>query len=195
MENKTKAEDFRDDESGLSESDDEGSWSDSDSPAGGALLPPTRRRRKAAKGGRRLFTERQRKECWEKAEPVQGRDPARWRYDAAGNVVVRRLMNCEGCLCYEFDHIVPYSKGGLTEQDNCQILQTRANRWKSAKMGVTKEQLRDVSCDLQLSEREMDLLELSLWGDVKRRGLVFKHLNVGEQELLNTEPKESEGRL
>jgi hypothetical protein len=39
----------------------------------------------------------------------------------------------------------------------------------------------------------MDLLELSLWGDVKRRGLVFKHLNVGEQERLNTEPKESEG--
>jgi hypothetical protein len=36
-------------------------------------------------------------------------------------------------------------------EDNCQILQTRANRWKSAKMGVTKEQLRDVSCDLQLS--------------------------------------------
>lgn len=89
-------------------------------------------------------------------------------------------------------------------------------------MGVTKEQLRDVSCDLQLSgthaqlfvfwrafwlvtvtrvdlsrnlEREMDLLELSLWGDVRRRGLVFKHLNVGEQERLNNEAKESESSL
>jgi hypothetical protein len=41
----------------------------------------------------------------------------------------------------------------------------------------------------------MDLLELSLWGDVRRRGLVFKHLNVGEQERLNgsaTEAKEGE---
>jgi hypothetical protein len=99
-------------------------------------------------------------------------------------------LHCEGCLCYDFDHIVPYAKGGLTEQDNCQILQTRANRWKSDKVGVTKEQLRDVSCDLHLSEREMDLLELSLWGDVKRRGLVYKNMNVGEEERFM---KESEG--
>ncbi len=77
-----------------------------------------------------MFTERQRKECWEKAEPVQGRDPARWRHDAAGNVVVRRLMNCEGCLCYEFDHIVPYSKGGLTERMQHPVpVRTAVGKW------------------------------------------------------------------
>lgn len=34
----------------------------------------------------RLFTGSQRDACWAKAPPVPGRDPSRWRYDAAGNV-------------------------------------------------------------------------------------------------------------
>lgn len=41
-----------------------------------------------------------------------------------------RLRGCEGCMCHEYDHIVPFSKGGRTEVDNCQILQMRANRYK-----------------------------------------------------------------
>ncbi|CAI7753960.1 unnamed protein product [Closterium sp. NIES-53] len=54
----------------------------------------------------------------------------RWRVDAAGNTVGRRFNACMGCLCYEFDHIVPYSKGGPTSVENCQVLQTRVNRFK-----------------------------------------------------------------
>lgn len=96
--------------SGYGGSDDE---SVASAGGGSSMVPSRKRRRRLA---RRLFTHQQRNECWDKAPPVPGRDPARWRYDAAGNVVVRRLLHCEGCLCYDFDHIVPYSKGGLTER-------------------------------------------------------------------------------
>jgi len=51
-------------------------------------------------------------ECWSRAEPVPGRDPERWRKDAVGNVVFRKLNSCEGCLCHDFDHVVPYSQVG-----------------------------------------------------------------------------------
>ncbi|KAG8097038.1 hypothetical protein GUJ93_ZPchr0013g34112 [Zizania palustris] len=49
-------------------------------------------------------------QCWEKADRVPGRDQERWRRDALGNVVFRKLVGCPGCLCHDYDHIVPYSK-------------------------------------------------------------------------------------
>lgn len=49
-------------------------------------------------------------QCWEKAEKVKSRDPERWRRDALGNIVFRKLVGCPGCLCHDYDHIVPYSK-------------------------------------------------------------------------------------
>jgi hypothetical protein len=137
---------------------------------------------------KRKFNFRQKQQCWEKAEEVKGRDPDRWRRDIAGNVLARRLTGCDGCLCYEFDHVVPWAKDGPTSVENCQILQTRANRWKSDRTDVQKEDLRKASCDLVLSERELDLIELSLWGDVKRKGRHFRARTVGEeQELANNE--------
>ena len=48
--------------------------------------------------------------CWQKAEIVKGRDPTRWRRDPVGNLVFRKLVGCSGCLCYDYDHILPYSK-------------------------------------------------------------------------------------
>lgn len=63
---------------------------------------------------------------------MEGRDPDRWRLDAVGNLVSYKLRGCEGCLCHEYDHIVPFSKGGRTEVSNCQILQTRVNRYKGS---------------------------------------------------------------
>ncbi|BBN16687.1 hypothetical protein MPTK1_7g08480 [Marchantia polymorpha subsp. ruderalis] len=68
------------------------------------------------KGGRnarklRIFDEKMRNLCWQKADVVPGRHPERWRKDGAGNVVCRSLTRCTGCLCYEYDHIQPYSKG------------------------------------------------------------------------------------
>lgn len=60
--------------------------------------------------GPRTFPHDVKEACWAKAETVKGRDPARWRRDALGNVVFRKLVGCQGCLCHDFDHIVPYSR-------------------------------------------------------------------------------------
>ena len=59
----------------------------------------------------RSFDEKTRTACWRKAAVLAGRHPERWRLDAVGNVVCRRFWGCHGCLCYEYDHIVPFSKG------------------------------------------------------------------------------------
>ncbi|GKE35621.1 hypothetical protein Tco_1454943, partial [Tanacetum coccineum] len=45
-----------------------------------------------------------------KADTFPPRDPSRWRKDAAGNIVCKGRSNCQGCLCYEYDHTHPYSK-------------------------------------------------------------------------------------
>lgn len=48
-----------------------------------------------------------------------GRNPDRWRLDALGNPVLKALRSCDGPLCYQFDHIIPHSKGGDTVVHNC----------------------------------------------------------------------------
>lgn len=58
----------------------------------------------------RSFPYSVKQQCWEKAEKIKGRDPERWRRDAVGNIVFRKLVGCAGCLCHDYDHIVPYSK-------------------------------------------------------------------------------------
>ncbi|MQM15416.1 hypothetical protein Taro_048361 [Colocasia esculenta] len=58
----------------------------------------------------RSFPYSVKQQCWGKAEKVNGRHPERWRRDAFGNVVFRKLVGCPGCNCYDYDHIVPYSK-------------------------------------------------------------------------------------
>lgn len=61
----------------------------------------------------RFFDKKAKQMCWAKADTVPGRHPDRWRKDAAGNVVCKRFCNCSGCLCFEYDHIIPFSKGKL----------------------------------------------------------------------------------
>nr|GFB09725.1 HNH endonuclease domain-containing protein [Tanacetum cinerariifolium] len=58
----------------------------------------------------RFFDSMMKKLCWSKADTVPGRHPDRWRKDTAGNTVCKRFRNCQGCLCFEYDHILPYSK-------------------------------------------------------------------------------------
>lgn len=58
----------------------------------------------------RSFPYSVKQQCWEKAEKVKGRDPSRWRRDPLGNIVFRKLVGCPGCLCHDYDHILPYSK-------------------------------------------------------------------------------------
>lgn len=108
--------------------------------------------------------------CWNKAEIVPGRHPERWRKDAAGNIVFKRFHSCQGCLCFEFDHIIPFSKGGQSVPENCQILQTLANRLKSDKEVIGINQLKGYSCDINFSDEELDLIELAVYGNVLRAG-------------------------
>lgn len=58
----------------------------------------------------RYFSYTVKQQCWDKAEKVKGRDPDRWRRDALGNIVFKKLVGCPGCLCHDYDHILPHSK-------------------------------------------------------------------------------------
>ncbi|XP_073394800.1 uncharacterized protein [Physcomitrium patens] len=82
--------------------------------------------------GARSFPHDVKEACWAKAETVKGRDPARWRRDALGNVVFRKLVGCQGCLCHDYDHIVPYSKGTVysnrSELDSLFLLAQEGSR-------------------------------------------------------------------
>lgn len=118
--------------------------------------------------GPRSFPHDVKEACWAKAETVKGRDPARWRRDPLGNIVFRKLVGCQGCLCHDYDHIVPYSKGGPSTLDNCQILQAPANRAKGARMNVSKSELQQRSAYCTLTGREMDFVELSAYNNVRR---------------------------
>ncbi|XP_039144981.1 uncharacterized protein LOC120282275 [Dioscorea cayenensis subsp. rotundata] len=116
----------------------------------------------------RSFPYSVKQQCWDKAEKVKGRDPDRWRRDALGNIVFRKLVGCPGCLCHDYDHIVPYSKGGKSTLENCQVLQATVNRSKGNKTELTKAELIQKSAYCRVSGRDMDLLELSAFGNVRR---------------------------
>ena len=76
--------------------------------------------------------------------PVEGMDPALWREDQYGNLLMAGLnFNCKGCLCYTFDHRYPISSIGATKVppsitylmssiDNCQALSFRTNALKGS---------------------------------------------------------------
>ncbi|KAJ4973964.1 hypothetical protein NE237_007138 [Protea cynaroides] len=116
----------------------------------------------------RSFPYNVKQQCWEKAEKLKGRDPDRWRRDALGNIVFRKLVGCPGCLCHDYDHIVPYSKGGKSTLENCQVLQASVNRAKGNKTEVSRADLIQKSAYCRVSGRDMDLLELSAFGNVRR---------------------------
>lgn len=116
--------------------------------------------------GPRSFPAHIKELCWAQAQVVKGRDPARWRRDPVGNLVFRKLVGCSGCLCYDYDHVVPYSKGGASTLDNCQVMQATANRVKGNRNDVSKTELVQKSVYCRLSGRDMDLMELSAYGDV-----------------------------
>ncbi|XP_019152339.1 PREDICTED: uncharacterized protein LOC109149140 isoform X2 [Ipomoea nil] len=103
----------------------------------------------------RSFPYSVKQQCWDKADKVKGRDPDRWRRDALGNIVFRKLVGCPGCLCHDYDHIIPYSKA-------------RVNRSKGNRTEVSKAELIQKSSYCRVSGRDMDLLELTSYGNVKR---------------------------
>ncbi|MFS7908880.1 hypothetical protein Hanom_Chr01g00088241 [Helianthus anomalus] len=102
--------------------------------------------------------------CLAKADTVVGWHPERWHKDAADNVVCKRFYNCQGCLCFEYDQIVPFSNSlfnsvsfsylllsGESVVENRQILQTRVNRFKLDKDQLDKTQLCSYSCDINFT--------------------------------------------
>ncbi|RDY00517.1 hypothetical protein CR513_16305, partial [Mucuna pruriens] len=116
----------------------------------------------------RSFPHSVKQKCWEKADKVKGRDPDRWRRDALGNTVFRKLLGCPGCLCHDYDHIIPYSKGGESTLENCQVLQATVNRSKGNRTEISKAELIQKSSYCRVSDRDMDLLEVSAYGNVRR---------------------------
>ncbi|KAI4335986.1 hypothetical protein L6164_014568 [Bauhinia variegata] len=116
----------------------------------------------------RSFPYAVKQQCWEKADKIKGRDPDRWRRDALGNTVFRKLVGCPGCLCHDYDHIIPYSKGGKSTLENCQVLQATVNRSKGNRTDLSKAELIQKSSYCRVSGRDMDLLELSAYGNVRR---------------------------
>ncbi|KAK8959026.1 hypothetical protein KSP40_PGU018921 [Platanthera guangdongensis] len=159
---------------------------------GDTSLPPSRsgdRLRGEEKVRPRSFNPKDKARCWQAADVVPGRHPDRWRYDSAGNVVCKRFVNCQGCLCFEYDHIIPYSKGGESVANNCQILQTRVNRFKSDKEWADKKELEGFSCDIKFPDKELDVIEMAVYGDVIRPGHQCRCRTVAEV-LGMVKPKE-----
>ena len=128
----------------------------------------------------RTFTISEKKECWNSASYMIGRDPVRWRLDAYGIPVMNALRGCMGLFCHEYDHIIPYSKGGDTKLENCQILQTKLNRIKSNRTDVTFSELRNYIPNYNYSELEMDIIERAVYGDVLKPQL---------KDFVKTNPK------
>ncbi|KAK6925027.1 hypothetical protein RJ641_009353, partial [Dillenia turbinata] len=101
-------------------------------------------------------------QCWEKAEKIKGRDPDRWRRDPLGNILFCKLVGCSGCLCHDYDHIVPYSKGGKSTLENFQVLQATVNRSKGNKTEISKAELIQKSSYCQVSVVS-NLLHVEIW--------------------------------
>lgn len=90
--------------------------------------------------------------------------------DPFGNPVMHALRGCPGRYCHEYDHIVPYSKGGNSVLENCQILQSTVNRLKSNRIDMTFAELRSVSPSQHFEDGHMDLIEKIVYGYVSRPG-------------------------
>lgn len=92
-----------------------------------------------------LFDRESKWDCFYRTTtPVKGLDPAIWRHDQFGNLLMAGLnFNCKGCLCYTFDHRYPISELGtikptqklialMSSIHNCQALSFRTNALKGS---------------------------------------------------------------
>ncbi|XP_076947609.1 uncharacterized protein LOC143619604 isoform X2 [Bidens hawaiensis] len=116
----------------------------------------------------RSFPYAVKQQCWDKADKIKGRDPDRWRRDPLGNTIFRKLVGCAGCLCHDYDHILPYSKGGQSTLENCQVLQATVNRSKGNRTEISRADLIQKSSYCRVSGHDMDFLELAAYGNVRR---------------------------
>ncbi|KAF0930264.1 hypothetical protein E2562_031873 [Oryza meyeriana var. granulata] len=70
--------------------------------------------------------------------------------------------------------------GGESTVDNCQILQTRVNRSKSDKAWIEQAEMRGFSCDIKFTDKELDVIEMAVYGDVIRPGKQCRCRTVAE---------------
>jgi hypothetical protein len=116
---------------------------------------------------------------------MMGRAPERWRLDAMGIPVCKALRGCHGPLCHEYDHIIPFSKGGQTTIDNCQILQTTLNKVKSNKVGITYHELLQHAPKITFTDDQLDAVELAVFGNVSRAKLDVMKRPAQKIEVVN----------
>lgn len=81
---------------------------------------------------------------------------------------MKALKGCHGPLCHEYDHIIPFSKGGETTVRNCQILQTYANKLKGNKIINDQKELSGISLKAKVTEYHMDMMEEAVYGNIKK---------------------------
>ena len=68
-----------------------------------------------------------------------------------GNKASKLLSFCFLCFGGDFVEIWDYHVGGESVAENCQILQTRVNRFKSNKEQVDEKELKGYSCDVKFT--------------------------------------------
>ena len=125
----------------------------------------------------RIFPFEVKEKCWNESPIISNRDPNRWRLDAMGNPVMKALRGLQGIFSHEYDHIFPYSLGGTSTLDNCQILQTNINRKKGNQffsnnilMGFKQpipESLKKIGINC-VDNRLMDIAEELVYGNINK---------------------------
>ena len=125
----------------------------------------------------RIFPFEIKEKCWNESPIISNRDPNRWRLDALGNPVMKALRGLQGIFAHEYDHIFPYSLGGTSTLDNCQILQTSINRKKGNQffsnnilMGFKQpipESLKKIGINY-VDNRLMDIAEELVYGNINK---------------------------
>ncbi|XP_028555006.1 uncharacterized protein LOC114580718 [Dendrobium catenatum] len=63
---------------------------------------------------------------------------------------------------------VKMQRGGKSTLENCQVLQATVNRFKGNKTEISKSDLIQKSAYCRVSGRDLDLVELSAYGNVRR---------------------------
>ena len=125
----------------------------------------------------RIFQFDVKEKCWNNSPIISNRDPNRWRLDALGNPVMKPLRGLQGIFCHEYDHIFPYSLGGTSTLDNCQILQTNINRKKGNQFYSNNElinfkqkipdSLRKIGIN-KIDNNVLDIAEELVYGNINR---------------------------
>jgi len=77
--------------------------------------------------------------AWEKASPINGKNPEVYRKDLYGNIIRRPSYGTHGEYGWELDHKRPVSKGGSDSSRNIQPLHWEENLKKSNKYPYKKK--------------------------------------------------------